>query len=158
MKEFREGIINFICRAATGTGSRGRLLAPLFGFAFSGIVFLLVFAAFYLDRLLEFPEFMAKPFRMSTHSIRFLPLRVTLLRIRNSSGLLMTVPTRKTRSGIQGGILMAGAIIRDENEYQQKRIGTAGFLPPMYPAFLNCQALPNYRAFPARRCSRNLPH
>jgi protein-S-isoprenylcysteine O-methyltransferase Ste14 len=65
MKEFREGIINFVYEAATGTKRMRGLLTPLFGSIFFCIVLLLIVISFYLDRFLGLPELATKPFCMA---------------------------------------------------------------------------------------------
>jgi len=64
MKEFLEGVINFIFKVATGTKRIRVILAALFGSVFFCIVLLLIFSSFYLDSLLGLTAFIAKPFRI----------------------------------------------------------------------------------------------
>jgi protein-S-isoprenylcysteine O-methyltransferase Ste14 len=65
MKEFIEGVINFIYKITTGTKKMRLFLTPLFGFVFFCIVLLLIFISFYLDRFLGLPQFVLKPIRVA---------------------------------------------------------------------------------------------
>ena len=65
MKDIFEGIIKFLYKTATGTKRMRVLLTPLLGSVFFCIVMLLIFSSFYLDRFLEWPEFMSKHLRMA---------------------------------------------------------------------------------------------
>jgi protein-S-isoprenylcysteine O-methyltransferase Ste14 len=65
MKNFIEGIVNFIYKITTGAERIRLLLTPLFGCIFFFIVLSLVVLSLYLDSFLGLPEFISKPFRIA---------------------------------------------------------------------------------------------
>jgi protein-S-isoprenylcysteine O-methyltransferase Ste14 len=65
MKEFLERIVTLLHKGVTGAKRVRLLLTPLFAFVFFGIVLLLIFASFYLDRFFGLPEFISRPLSLA---------------------------------------------------------------------------------------------
>ncbi len=61
-KTFLEWVIGLIYRGATGTKKVRTILTPLVGAFFLCFILFVIFFAFYMDHLLDFPKFISRPY------------------------------------------------------------------------------------------------
>jgi protein-S-isoprenylcysteine O-methyltransferase Ste14 len=62
---FFDWAVNLLYRGATSTKVLRLILTPLLGTFFVCFILFVIFFSFYLDRLLEFPKFISRPYRIA---------------------------------------------------------------------------------------------